>query len=120
MPTRPPFSILGPQPLESGSWVIRVWMPEAHHVTLLLGGQEIAMATPHHPWIFEAEQPTDPGCNYSVRVERGGITHEQHDPWAFRAEWMGKWTAIFLLKATITTSGAGWVPIPASGKAFRV
>ena len=72
--------ILGPQPLESGTWVTRVWMPEAHRVTLLLGGQEIAMATPHHPWIFEAEHPTDPGCNYSVRVERGGITHEQHDP----------------------------------------
>ena len=85
-----PFSILGPQPLENGSWVIRVWMPEAHRVTLLLSGQEIAMATPHHPWIFEVELSTDPGCHYRVRVERGGITHEQHDPWAFREEWMGE------------------------------
>ena len=31
----------------------------------------------------------DPGSSYRVRVERGGITHEQHDPWAFRSEWMG-------------------------------
>ena len=30
-----------------------------------------------------------PGSSYRVRVERGGITHEQHDPYAFRHEWMG-------------------------------
>lgn len=31
-----------------------------------------------------------PGSNYRVRVQRGGITHEQHDPWAFRGDWMGE------------------------------
>ncbi len=48
-----PFSILGPQSQDNGGWVIRVWMPEANNVTLLTGSEEIAMATPHHPWIFE-------------------------------------------------------------------
>ena len=84
-----PFSVLGPQPSEGGC-TIRVWMPEASSVTLLEGGRELAMSTPHHPWVFEAELNHDPGSDYRVRVERGGITHEQHDPWAFRDEWMGE------------------------------
>ena len=84
-----PFSVLGPQPSEGGC-TIRVWMPEASSVTLLEGGRELAMNSPHHPWVFEAELNHDPGSDYRVRVERGGITHEQHDPWAFRDEWMGE------------------------------
>ena len=84
-----PFSVLGPQPSEGGC-TIRVWMPEASSVTLLEGGRELAMSTPHHPWVFEAELNHDPGSGYRVRVERGGIMHEQHDPWAFREEWMGE------------------------------
>ena len=84
-----PFSVLGPQPSEGGC-TIRVWMPEASSVTLLEGGRELAMNSPHHPWVFEAELNHDPGSGYRVRVERGGITHEQHDPWAFREEWMGE------------------------------
>jgi len=24
-----PFAVLGPQPLDNGQWVVRVWMPEA-------------------------------------------------------------------------------------------
>ena len=85
-----PFSILGPQPLQDGGWVTRVWMPEAEEVTLLVEDREVAMANPHHPWIFEASLSSDLGCNYRVRVNRGGITHEQHDPWSFRQEWMGE------------------------------
>ncbi len=85
-----PFAVLGPQPLEAGGWVVRVWMPEAQQVELLCGGQGLPMATPHHPWLFEAELPADPGCTYQVRVQRGGIEHVQHDPWAFRQEWMGE------------------------------
>ena len=85
-----PYSILGPQSQGNGCWVIRVWMPEANSVTLLNGSEEIAMATPHHPWIFEAEVNQNPGSTYKVRVQRGEITHEQHDPWAFRQEWMGE------------------------------
>ena len=65
-------------------------MPEAQSVTLLQAGEEIAMTTPNHPWVFEAQVSQDPGCHYRVRVERGGIVHEQHDPWAFRGEWMGE------------------------------
>ena len=84
-----PLSVLGPQPGEQG-WTVRVWMPEAQKVTLLLGSKEIVTSTPNHPWVFEASTPSDPGANYKVRVERGGITHEQHDPWAFRHEWMGE------------------------------
>ena len=84
-----PFAVLGPQPTDQG-WTVRVWMPEAQKVTLLLGSDEIVTSTPNHPWIFEASTPSDPGINYKVRVERGGITHEQNDPWAFRHEWMGE------------------------------
>ena len=83
-----PFAILGPQPSDAG-WTVRVWMPEAHSVTLLEGGRETLMTAPNHPWVFETTLSHDPGSNYKVRVERGGITHEQHDPWAFRDEWMG-------------------------------
>ena len=83
-----PFAILGPQPSDAG-WTVRVWMPEAHSVTLLEGGREALMTAPNHPWVFETTLSHDPGSNYKVRVERGGITHEQHDPWAFRDEWMG-------------------------------
>ena len=84
-----PFAVLGPQASDS-NWTIRVWMPEADSVTLLLDGRETAMATPNHPWIFEAEVSQDPGSAYSMRISRGGIVHEQHDPWAFRDEWMGE------------------------------
>jgi 1,4-alpha-glucan branching enzyme len=85
-----PFAVLGPQPLDDGTWVVRVWMPDAERVELLLDGTSLPMATPHHPWVFEAGLERDPGCAYRVRVQRGGIEHEQHDPWAYRDEWMGE------------------------------
>jgi len=85
-----PFSLLGPQPIEGDRWVVRVWMPEAERVELLLAGSSQPMHNPNHPWIFEADVEGDPGCGYRVRVLRGGIEHEQHDPWAFRHEWMGE------------------------------
>ena len=85
-----PFAVLGPQPLESGGWVLRVWMPEAERVELLIDGQSLPMATPNHPWIFEAPWGSDPGTSYQVRVNRGGIEHVQPDPWSFRHEWMGE------------------------------
>ena len=85
-----PFSILGPQPLESGGWVVRGWMPEAERVELLVGGQSLATETPNHPWVFEAQLATNPGNGYQVRVHRGGIEHVQHDPWAQRDAWMGE------------------------------
>ena len=85
-----PFAVLGPQPLDNGNWVVRVWMPEAERVELMVGGTAQPMATPHHPWIFEAQLPTDPGSGYQVHVLRGGIEHVAHDPWAFREEWMGE------------------------------
>ena len=85
-----PFSILGPQPLDGGGWVVRVWMPEAERVELLVGGQSLATETPNHPWVFEAQLATNPGNGYQVRVHRGGIEHVQHDPWAQRDAWMGE------------------------------
>jgi 1,4-alpha-glucan branching enzyme len=85
-----PFAVLGPQVSEAGAPLVRVWMPDAERVDLLLGDQVLAMETPNHPWVFEAELSHDPGCGYRVRVRRGGIEHEQHDPWAFRQEWMGE------------------------------
>ena len=84
-----PFAVLGPQPSDQ-DWTVRMWMPEAQSVTLLQAGEEISMTTPNHPWVFEAQLNRDPGCDYRVRVERGGIVHEQHDPWAFRGQWMGE------------------------------
>ena len=71
-----PFAVLGPQPLE-GEWTVRVWMPEADTVTLLLGDQQIPMQSPNHPWVFETKLSENPGSGYRVRVLRGGITHEQ-------------------------------------------
>ena len=47
-----PFSVLGPQHLKD-KWVIRVWMPEADKVNLLLNGQNIPLTNQNHPWIFE-------------------------------------------------------------------
>jgi 1,4-alpha-glucan branching enzyme len=85
-----PFAVLGPQPLDDGSWVVRLWMPDAERVELLLGSEVHATSTPHHPWIFEAVLPHNPGSDYRLRVLRGGISHEAHDPWAFRQEWMGE------------------------------
>ncbi|MFM9102582.1 MAG: GlgB N-terminal domain-containing protein, partial [Cyanobium sp.] len=89
-----PFAVLGPQPLDDGSWVVRVWMPDAERVELLQadgdGAGAVVMETPHHPWVFEASLDHNPGSGYRVRVLRGGITHEAHDPWSFREEWMGE------------------------------
>ena len=85
-----PFSILGPQPLDGGGWVVLVWMPEAERVELLVGGQSVATETPNHPWVFEAQLATNPGNGYQVLVHRGGIEHVQHDPWAQRDAWMGE------------------------------
>ncbi len=84
-----PLAVLGPQPLEDGSWVVRAWMPDAQRVDLLIGDERHAMATPHHPFIFEAPLPHNPGSGYRLAVSRGGIDHTQHDPWAFRHDWMG-------------------------------
>ncbi|MFL0781916.1 MAG: 1,4-alpha-glucan branching enzyme, partial [Prochlorococcus sp.] len=84
-----PFAVLGPH-LHEGQWIVRFWCPEASEVSLIWDGGTCPMVTPNHPWIFEAVLNRDPGSSYRVRVSRGGITHEQHDPWAFREEWMGE------------------------------
>ena len=85
-----PFAVLGPQPLADGNWVVRAWLPDANQVWLLHQGQELAMECPHHPWLYEQVVPQEPGSGYRLRVHRAGITHEQHDPFAFREEWMGE------------------------------
>ncbi len=84
-----PFSLLGPHSYKD-KWVVRVWMPEAQKVDLMINGSATAMTNPNHPWIFETTLNKDPGTNYLARIQRGGIEHEQHDPWAFREEWMGE------------------------------
>ena len=33
-----PFAVLGPQPSDQG-WTVRMWMPEAQSVTLLVAGE---------------------------------------------------------------------------------
>ncbi len=84
-----PFEILGPHPHER-NWIVRIWMPEAEQVKLQIGGSEVDMSTPNHPWLFEVVVNKDPGKKYRAKILRGAIEHEQNDPWAFRDEWMGE------------------------------
>ena len=84
-----PFSILGPQPFKD-KWIIRIWMPEASAVELIIQETKIQLQNPNHEWIFEAVIEKDPGTDYQVKVNRGGIEHIQNDPWSFRKEWMGE------------------------------
>ena len=84
-----PFSILGPQPFKD-KWIIRIWMPEASEVELITQQTKIKLQNPNHEWIFEGVLEKDPGNDYQVKVNRGGIEHVQHDPWSFRKEWMGE------------------------------
>ncbi len=84
-----PFSILGPQPFKD-KWIIRIWMPEASAVELLIQETKIQLQNPNHEWIFEGVIEKDPGTDYQVKVTRGGIEHVQNDPWSFRKEWMGE------------------------------
>ena len=84
-----PFSILGPQPFKD-KWIIRIWMPEASAVELITQGTKIQLQNPNHEWIFEGILEKDPGTDYQIKVNRGGIEHVQHDPWSFRKEWMGE------------------------------
>ena len=84
-----PFSILGPQPFKD-KWIIRIWMPEASAVELIIRETKIKLQNPNHEWIFEGIIEKDPGNDYQIKVNRGGIEHVQHDPWSFRKEWMGE------------------------------
>ncbi len=84
-----PFSILGPQPFKD-KWIIRIWMPEARAVELIMQEKKIQLQNPNHEWIFEGVLEKDPGTDYQIKVNRGGIEHVQHDPWGFRKEWMGE------------------------------
>ncbi len=84
-----PFSILGPQPFKD-KWIIRIWMPEASAVELIIKQTKIKLQNPNHEWIFEGVIEKDPGTDYQVKVNRGGIEHVQNDPWSFRKEWMGE------------------------------
>ena len=84
-----PFSILGPQPFKD-KWIIRIWMPEANAVELIIRETKIKLQNPNHEWIFEGIIEKDPGTDYQIKVNRGGIEHVQHDPWSFRKEWMGE------------------------------
>jgi 1,4-alpha-glucan branching enzyme len=84
-----PFSILGPQPFKD-KWIIRIWMPEASEVELITQQTKIKLQNPNHEWIFEGVLEKDPGTEYQIKVNRGGIEHVQHDPWSFRKEWMGE------------------------------
>ena len=65
-------------------------MPEASAVELLIKETKIKLQNPNHEWIFEGIIEKDPGTDYQIKVNRGGIEHVQHDPWCFRKEWMGE------------------------------
>ena len=65
-------------------------MPEASTVELITQETKIQLQNPNHEWIFEGVLEKDPGTDYQIKVNRGGIEHVQHDPWSFRKEWMGE------------------------------
>ena len=65
-------------------------MPEASAVELITQETKIQLQNPNHEWIFEGVLEKDPGTDYQIKVNRGGIEHVQHDPWSFRKEWMGE------------------------------
>ena len=66
-----PFAVLGPQPHQE-EWIVRVWMPEAENVDLLIDGKTFETTSVNHPWIFETQLDQDPGSNYRIRVLHGG------------------------------------------------
>ena len=78
-----PFSILGPQPFKD-KWIIRIWMPEANGVDLIINQTKMQLKNPNHESIFEGILEKDPGTDYQIKVYRAGIEHVQHDPWSFR------------------------------------
>ena len=84
-----PFSLLGPQSIKN-EWSIRIWMPEAEKVDLIFDGNVIPLINSNHSWIFETTLKKDPGKKYQLKVLRDGVEHVQHDPWAFRDNWMGE------------------------------
>ena len=65
-------------------------MPQASEVELITQQTKIKLQNPNHEWIFEGVLEKDPGNDYQIKVNRGGIEHVQHDPWSFRKEWMGE------------------------------
>ena len=62
-----PFSILGPQPFKD-KWIIRIWMPEASEVELIIKQTKIKLQNPNHEWIFEGILEKDPGNDYQIKV----------------------------------------------------
>ena len=62
-----PFSILGPQPFKD-KWIIRIWMPEANAVELIIRETKIKLQNPNHEWIFEGIIEKDPGTDYQIKV----------------------------------------------------
>ena len=64
-----PFSILGPQPFKD-KWIIRIWMPEANNVELIIKETKIQLQNPNHEWIFEGVLENDRGTDYQIKVNR--------------------------------------------------
>ena len=84
-----PLNILGPH-FVNGQWITRVWMPEADEVNITFKDKTYKTTTLNHKWLFEVTLPEDPKNNYQINVQRGGVSHSQEDPWAYREEWMGE------------------------------
>ena len=84
-----PLNILGPH-FVNGQWITRVWMPEADEVNIIFKDKTYKTTTLNHKWLFEVTLPEDPKNNYQIDVSRGGVSHSQQDPWAYREEWMGE------------------------------
>ena len=73
-----PFAVLGPQKYKD-KFIVRLWLPEAEKVKLLLEDSEINTEPINHHWIFEAVLTKKTGSKYQVKINRGGIEQIQND-----------------------------------------
>ncbi len=74
-----PFAILGMHPSGTGN-TVRAFFPGAHAVTLLAGGESMAMSLLHPAGLFEA--PITP-VPYRLRIDWDGVEQETEDPYSF-------------------------------------
>jgi 1,4-alpha-glucan branching enzyme len=77
-----PFSLLGLHH-EAGRRVVRTLQPQAAAVTLLAGGEEVAMQRVHQAGVFEAGMPAYKR-SYHLRIAtHDGGSYEMHDAYRF-------------------------------------
>jgi len=80
-----PFSVLGPQPMGDGRWVVRAFLPHAEEASAVgVSGDETLFVFQriHHAGLFEAVTDSRPGP-YRLRARRGEAVWTQQDAYRF-------------------------------------